>query len=60
LRLASRVAVGRGENQRDQQREARLPVGLERLAPCGVAFGAERVGVVLGAQFGSPARLQFG
>jgi len=33
---------------------------LERLAPCGVAFGAERVRVVLGAQFGSPARVQFG
>jgi hypothetical protein len=33
---------------------------LERFAPRGVAFGAYGVQVVLGAQFGSPARLQFG
>jgi hypothetical protein len=33
---------------------------LERFVPCGVAFGAYGVQVVLGAQFGSPARLQFG
>jgi hypothetical protein len=59
LRLASCVAVGRGEDEGDQQREARLPVLLERFAPRGVVFGAYGVQVVLGAQFGSPTRLQF-
>jgi hypothetical protein len=58
LNLAVRVAFGRGENQRDEQGEPCAPVLLKRCLPRGIAFDAEGIGIVFGAQLRTPARLQ--